>query len=327
MRAIRQYEFGPAENLRYEETDDPSPGSGQVRIAVHASGVHLIDTAIRAGTGIGPFPPPKLPMTPGREVAGVIDLVGSDVDESWLGRQVVAHLGQASGGYAELAIAGVNALQPVPDGVSDEIAVATIGTGRTAMAVLDEANITSADVVLVTAAAGGIGSILVQAGLNAGAAVIGLAGGEAKVERVRALGATFAIDYNQPDWPRQVRAVLDTRAITVALDGVGGEPGRAALELLGVGGRLIMFGWSAGEPPALTAADLFGRGLTVSVPIGGRITSVPGRLRALEDQALAEVAAGRIVPLVNEPFALAEAAQAHRALENRATIGKVVLKP
>src|SRR3954469_23091452 len=101
MHAIRLHEFGPPENLRYEELIDPSPGEDQVRIAVEAAGVHLIDTSIRAGRSGGPFPLPALPMTPGREVAGRV--VGD-------GRRVVAHLGQAAGGYASLAVAPVAAL-------------------------------------------------------------------------------------------------------------------------------------------------------------------------------------------------------------------------
>ena len=106
MHAIRLHEFGPAENLRYEEVVDPRPGARQVRIAVAAAGVHLIDTKLRAGAQMGPLPLPELPTIPGREVAGVIDALGIDVDEGWLGRRAVAHLGPASGGYADLAASG-----------------------------------------------------------------------------------------------------------------------------------------------------------------------------------------------------------------------------
>ncbi len=324
MHAIRQYEFGPAENLRHEEVPDPEPGAGQVRIRVGAAGVHLLDTFIRAGMTGGPFPPPTLPMTPGREVAGVVDRLGAEVEPDLLGRRVVAHLGMASGGYAELAVVAATSVQHVPDAVSDTAAVATIGTGRTTMAVLNSAKITADDVVLVLAAAGGIGSFAVQAARNAGAAVIGLASGP-KLAVVHALGAHHAIDYTADGWPDLVREALGEREVTVALDGVGGKAGRHALELLGTSGRLIMFGSSSGETLELSAGDFYGRGLTVSVPIGQRLARDPELRRALESQALAEVSAGRIVPLVNEPIPLAEAARAHLALENRATTGKVVL--
>src|SRR5690242_17241477 len=189
MHAIRLHAFGPAENLRYEEVDDPSPGPGEARIAVAAAGVHLIDTVIRSGRRRGPLPLPDLPAIPGREVAGVVDALGVGVDEDLLGRRVVTHLGPAGGGYAELAVRDVDALRPIPDGVSEDAAVAMIGTGRTAMGILEVAEMRADDVALVTAAAGGLGSLLVQAARNAGATVVGAAGGEAKAERVRELGA------------------------------------------------------------------------------------------------------------------------------------------
>jgi NADPH2:quinone reductase len=111
---------------------------------VAAAGVHLIDTKLRSGVRMGPLPVPELPAIPGREVAGVVDTIGPGVAESWLGRRVVAHLGAASGGYAELAVR----VHVLPDGVADDIAVAMIGTGRTAMAILDAARIEDDDVVL-----------------------------------------------------------------------------------------------------------------------------------------------------------------------------------
>ena len=110
MHAIRQHEHGGPDVLRWEEVPDPEPGPGQVRVAVEAAGVHLLDTSIRAGETGGPFPPPELPMTPGREVAGKVDGLGPDADPSWLGRRVVVHLGMASGGYAERAVADQDAL-------------------------------------------------------------------------------------------------------------------------------------------------------------------------------------------------------------------------
>jgi NADPH2:quinone reductase len=326
VRAVRQHEFGPAGNLLLEEVPDPRPAAGQVRIAVRAAGVHLADTAIRAGVVSGPFQRPELPMTPGREVAGVVDGLGDGVDPAWLGRSVVTHLGMASGGYAELAVADAASLHTLPDRLDHAVAVAMIGTGRMTMGILDVARPAPGDVVLVTAAAGGIGTLLVQAARNAGATVVGVAGGAAKVERVRTSGAAIAVDYTVPGWADAVREALDGREVTVALDGVGGEPGRAALDLLGAGGRLVLFGWSSGEPTRFTSADLFERGLSASVALGPRILKIPGGLRGLEERSLAEAAAGRLVPAV-QAFALEDAAAAHTALETRATTGKVVLVP
>jgi NADPH:quinone reductase len=326
VHAIRQHEFGPAGNLIYEEVADPTPAEDQVRIAVEAAGVHLLDTTIRKGQSGGPFPLPDLPMTPGREVAGRVDAVGQGVDEAWRGRRVVAHLGMASGGYAELALAPVVALHELPDALAADVAVAMIGTGRTTMGILEVAEPTPEDVVLVTAAAGGIGSLLVQAAHNVGAIVVGAAGGPDKVERARELGADVGVDYGEPEWPKVVQEALEGRHVTLALDGVGGEIGRGALELLGPGGRIVMFGWSSGEPLQITTSDLYAGGITASAAVGPRIMQRPGGMRDLETRALAEAAAGGIVPLLTR-FPLADAARAHAALEARQTIGKTVLVP
>jgi NADPH2:quinone reductase len=320
MRAIRQQRFGPPEELRYEEVADPIPREGQVLIAVEAAGVHFVDTVIRRGGADGPFLRPELPMVPGREVAGMVDAVGPGVDASWLGRRVVAHLGMAGGGYAEQALVTIGALHQIPPPLGAEEAVAMIGTGRTALAILDAVAPIAQDVVVVTAAASGLGSLLVQAVRNVGAAVVGLAGGPAKVERARALGAAVAADYLQADWPDRVREGLAGRQVSLVLDGVGGAPGRAAVDLLGEGGRLVVFGAASGEPVTLTTWDLMGRGLTATA------LRRPAELRGLEARALAEAAAGRLVPLVQR-FPLAAAAAAHAAIEARATVGKVVLVP
>lgn len=246
------------------------------------------------------------------------------VDERWLGKRVAAHLGQANGGYAELAVREVHALHELAEGLANDVAVAMIGTGRTTVAILEEAGLNSDDVVLVTAAAGGIGGLLVQAERNAGATVIAVAGGAAKVDQARALGATIVVDYTASDWAERVRAALAGRAVTLVLDGVGGTSGRAALELLGPGGRAVLFGWSSGAPHGLSDQDLAARGVTATTVLGPRILN---RLRELEQRALAAAATGELMPVVSASFPLAAAADAHRALESRGTVGKVLLKP
>ena len=324
MQAIRHHEFGPPEVLRLEELPDLHPGPDQVRIAVEAAGVHLLDTSIRAGESSGPFPPPTLPMTPGREVAGVVDEVGAGVDPGILGARVVAHLGAASGGYATQAVAPLEALRSIPDGLDAAGAVALIGTGRTAMAVLDHAAVAADDVVVITGAAGGLGTLLIQAARNAGAVVVGLAGGAKKVAAIEEVGAHVAVDYDQPGWTDVVREHLEGREATLVLDGVGGERGRGAFDLLGPGGRIVLFGAASGSITPFTSAELADRALSASWSIGPAMMKRFGGLEPLERQALAEAAAGRLVPVVQR-FALADAAGAHRAVEQRGTIGKTVL--
>jgi NADPH2:quinone reductase len=326
MRAIRLHEFGPASNLILEELPDPQPGDGQVRIVVEAAGVHVLDTTIRSGASGGPFPLPELPTIPGREVAGVVDAVGAGADPALIGRRVVAHLGMASAGYASLAVANEAALQFLPDHLDAATAVAMIGTGRTTAGVLQAAAIRHDDVVLIPAAAGGMGSLLVQEATHLGAFTVGLAGGAEKVASVLALGADAAIDYRVPGWPDAVQEALGDREVTLVIDGVGGEVGRAAFELLGAGGRFVIFGYTAGAPTAITSDELLTTGQTVTGALGPALLRRPGGIRELESIALARAADGIWKPLVTR-FPLAEAGAAHQALTDRQTQGKVVLIP
>lgn len=323
MHAVRLYAFGPAENLTYEQVEDPVPGPGQVRIAVAAAGVHLLDAALRAYHR-GPLPElPALPTVPGREVAGVVDALGDGADKLWFGKRVVAHLGFAPGGYAERAVASVDRVHEIPANLDFAAAVAMIGTGRTALGIVGFAEPGPDDVVVVPAAAGGIGTLLVQYARNS------------KRHRDRARGRPRQ-DRPRPGERRRPRRRLHRRLLaregprpprgrltTLVYDGVGGEAARQAVALLGPGGRHLVFGWSAegiseGRGYAV-------EGLSESV-LGPEMLRRAGGLRALELRALAEAAHGRLRPAVTR-FPLAEAAAAHRALENRGTIGKVVLEP
>lgn len=312
MRAVRHHTFGPADVLRLEDLPDPRPAAGEVRIAVQAAGVHVLDTLIRSGQMAPTTPSPGLPTVPGREVAGVVDEVGPDADPRWLGRRVVAHLGPgASGGYAELAVVDQARVHDIPDGLDARTAVAAIGTGRTAAGVLAHAAITADDVVVVTSAAGGLGTLLLQGARAAGARAVGLAGGS-KLGVVRQHGADVAIDDRDPAWAGRLRAAQPR--LTLLLDGRGGIVARTAHGLLEPGGRMVRFsgdqeGYDAPDRPVV---DVLGPAIT-------------GRLVEFEREALAAAVDGSRVPYVGSVFALADAAAAHRALEERTAVGKVVL--
>ncbi|MBT2414679.1 zinc-binding dehydrogenase [Streptomyces sp. ISL-12] len=328
MYAVRQYVFGPPETLVYEEVDPSVPGPGEVVLTVTAAGVHLMDTVLRAGREMG-MALPRLPMTPGREAAGVVDTVGSGVDTGWIGARVVAYLGnERSGGYATHAVAAADSLHRVPDGVDDATAVAMVGTGRTAVGVLEQAALSAEDIVVVTAAAGGMGILLVQAARRAGARVIGLAGGAHKTETVLGQGADGAVDYTLPGWERRLGQALRGEASTVVFDGVGGRLGRGAAETLGSGGRHLYYGWASDEGhfTTFTDAELERYGITSRLVVGPSLFALPGGIRRLETTALDGAAQGVFRPVV-QSFSLAHAAQAHSALETRQTMGKVVLRP
>ena len=218
-------------------------------------------------------------------------------------------------------------LHEIAERVGWAAAVASIGTGRTALIILDLARLTESDVVLVTAAAGGIGNLLIQAAVrHPGATVVGLGGGAEEVVRVRELGADVAVDYTEPGWPDRVRVALGGREASLVLDGVGGEVLERAAQLLGRGGRIVSFGWASGQPSALNEAELAERGIEQSWMVGPK-AAPRGDLRALETRSLAATSNGDWVPLVNPPYKLAEAAAAHIALERRETVGKVALTP
>jgi NADPH:quinone reductase len=319
VKAIRLHSFGPPENLVLDDLPDLEPGPGQIRIAVESSGVHLLDTTLRRGEA-GPVPLPELPTVPGREVAGVVDVVGPDTDHSWLGQRVVAHLGQVPGGYAEQAVTSADQLFPVPDDVSFPHAVAAVGTGRTAQGIVELEPPAGDDVVLVLSAAGGLGWLLMQSALAAGATVVAAARGS-RTDVLSELRPDLVVDYGRPGWVDQVR---DLGGVTLVYDGVGGDLGRAALELLRPGGRLVMFGFSAGTPTEVTTDDLVGRGITAGWSLGPRMMALPGGIPGLAGRALDKVAAGGWRPLVST-YPLADAARAHADLEGRRALGKVVL--
>ncbi|MBK6019507.1 zinc-binding dehydrogenase, partial [Streptomyces sp. MBT53] len=221
----------------------------------------------------------------------------------------------------ESAVVDVDRVHEIPGNLDFAQAVAMIGTGRTAMGIVQFSELGPDSVVIVPAAAGGLGTLLVQYARHAGATVIGLAGGPEKTALTRANGAHLAVDYTDPEWPQKVKAWLDGRHATTVFDGVGGTVAREATALLGPTGRHIVFGWSSGEPYALEGTSVQVLGPAMMQKAGG-----PSPIRTLELRALTEAAESRLVPAI-ERFPLSAAAEAHQALETRQTTGKVVLEP
>ncbi|MEU7894308.1 zinc-binding dehydrogenase [Nonomuraea sp. NPDC049152] len=303
MRAIVMDEFGGPEVLRPRMVDDPVPGEGQVLVEVAFASITFVETQVRAGTG--PFAPPDLPRTPGNGVGGRIVAVGDGVDAGLVGTTVVTTTGGV-GGYASLAVASAADVVPVPEGVALKDAVALLADGRTAVMLHEQAEIEPGERVLVLAAGGGVGGLLLQLAAASGAEVIGAARGKrALVER----HGSF-VDYSAEGWAR-------TLEVDVVFDGVGGGVGTEALTALRPGGRASVYGMASGS---WSRTD----GLPITVIERGGPPS-PRELRRLVARALELAAEGRLSPTIGQTYPLEEAASAHRAIEARQTTGKTLL--
>jgi NADPH2:quinone reductase len=325
MKAIVIAEYGPPDVLTLRDVDDPHPTANQVVIEVKVAGVNFAETMRRSGKIPG-FGSGTLPYIAGNEVGGPIVEIGTGVDPALLGRLVVAQPG-GTGGYAERAAVDATLLHPVPDGLALPDAVALLAQGRTALGVAKQAGINASDRVLILAAGGGVGSLLIQVARNAGAGtIVGAAHGQAKLDLARQLGADIAIDYGQPNWLAQVREATGGNPIDVIFDGVGGEIGRAAFDLLRDGsGRMIVFGMSSGQPTQVPEDEVARRNVAL-IGLGSK-RDLSFDIPALIAEALKEGAAGRLKPIIGQTYPLAAAADAHRAIESRATVGKTLLIP
>jgi NADPH2:quinone reductase len=309
MRVVWMREFGGPEVLVPGEAPDPGAGDGQVVVEVAFANITFVETQMRAG-GPGPFRP-ELPIVPGNGVGGVISAVGAGVDPDLAGQRVVTSTG-GSGGYAQRVAVDASAVFPVPDGLALDAAVALLADGRTATGLIHATGVRPGERVLVEAAAGGVGGLLVQLAKAAGASVVGAAGGPAKVAQV--FGADHVVDYRSPDWTSEAGEV------DVVFDGVGGDIGTAAFRLLRPGGRMAIYGLASGSWAEVSEEDAAARGVSLVRGIGG-----PEELRTFTKSALAEAAEGRLTPLIGQRFPLAQAAEAHAAMESRTTFGKTLL--
>ncbi|MBV9450927.1 MAG: zinc-binding dehydrogenase [Streptosporangiaceae bacterium] len=305
MRAVVLKDFGAPDNLVAEDVADPEPGPGQVLIDVEIANITFVETQIRAGRAPNPAMAPRLPAILGNGVGGV---------DATTGQRVITTTG-GSGGYAQRAVVDSSWTIPVPAGLALEDAVALLADGRTATALLRATMPRPGETVLVEAAAGGVGSLLVQLARNAGARVIAAAGGPRKMALAREIGADQAVDYTESGWAAQAGAV------DVVYDGVGGEIARDAFGLLRDGGRMIMYGAAGGAFAAIADADAVRRG--TSLIRGAQVS--PEQMRELTMSALGEAAAQRLRPVICQTFPLERAADAHRAIERRETVGKTLL--
>jgi NADPH:quinone reductase len=318
VRAVVLHEFGPPGALVAAEVPDPVPGQGQALIEVEIANITFVETQLRAGRAPNPAMAPRLPTILGNGVGGVVASVGAGVDPALVSSRVITTTG-GSGGYAELVAVDAAGLIPVPDDLGLAEAVALLADGRTALWLVRSAAVRAGETALVEAAAGGVGSLLVQLAHAAGASVVAAAGGERKLKLAADLGAAVTVDYTEPGWAERLRERLG--GVDVAFDGVGGQAGQAAFGLVRAGGRFCQFGMASGAFARIPDGEAGRRRVTLLR--GAQIT--PEETRALARAALAEAVAGRLRPVIGQRFPLEGAADAHAAIESRATIGKTLL--
>ena len=323
-RAIRIHETGGAERLRWEEIEIAPPGSGEALVRHTAVGVNYIDVYHRTGL----YPVPGLPAVLGVEAAGVVEAIGPGVTTVETGERVAYASGQL-GAYAERARVPAERLVRLPASISDEQAAALMLKGLTAQYLLRRTHrVQRGDTILFHAAAGGVGLIACQWAKHLGATVIGTVGSDAKAPLARANGCDHVIVYTREHFPERVRALTGGAGVTVVYDSVGQATFDDSLDCLAPLGLMVSFGNASGPVPPVNPAILAMKGsLFLTRPTLVTYTAKREDLLAAAEELFGVVASGAVRVTINHRYPLAEAAAAHRALEQRGTTGSIVLIP
>lgn len=309
MNVVEVTSFGGPEVLAIKQAADPVAGPGQVVIGVSVVDVMSIDAQLRGGWGQDwyPFRPP---FVPGTGVAGRVLSVGEGVDPAWIGKRVAALL--PAGGYAERAVAELDTLVAVPDGVGSRAAAALIQVGPAALSLVDAAELKPGTRVLVTGAGGALGLPLVRLAAAAGAEVTAAAHYPAKREAAGRFGATTTLGYDEL-----------TGGFDVVFDGAGDQVGSAAFHLVERGGTFFAYGVPSGATAQVDPGEAEARGVRL---VGmEQVQFTPERFKRLAERTMAETAAGRLATVIGLAVPLERAAEAHAALASRELVGKAVL--
>ena len=322
-RAVRLHTPGAAENMRVEVIDLPEPQAGEVQLRQTAIGFNFIDIYQRRG-----FYPLPLPTGLGHEAAGVVEAVGSGVSDIRVGERV-GYINAGLGAYADRRNVPAEKLVKLPAGMSDEKAAALLFKGLTAQYLLRKTyRVGQGDLILVHAAAGGVGQILCRWGKALGATVIGTVGGPAKREQALKAGADHVIDYLKPDWVKTFLEVSGGRKANAVYDSVAKDTFLHSLDCAAPFGYVILFGAASGPAPAIEPELLNKKGcLFLTRPSVFPHNADVKTLRANAEDLLAAVKAGAVDVEIGARFPLAEIVAAHRAVESRATQGAVVITP
>ncbi|HEY0613397.1 MAG TPA: quinone oxidoreductase [Candidatus Elarobacter sp.] len=324
MKAIRVDRTGGPEVLQLAEVPPPAPGPGEALVRQATCGINYIDVYFRTG-----LYKRDLPFVVGREGAGVVEAVGAGVTEVQAGDRVAYAQTPHLGGYAEYNAVPARELVPVPDGVDDDDACAVMLQGMTAhYLVNDTFRLEPGHVALVHAAAGGVGSTLVQLAKARGATVIATVGTEAKAELARAFGADHVIVYAKEDFAEATRRIAGDHGVDVAYDSVGKDTWERSLALLRPRGTLALYGASSGPVPPIDPQKLSAAGsVFFTRPTLVDYIRTRDELLHRTNELFAMIANGELDVRIGARYPLADAAQAHRDLESRKTTGKLLLKP
>ena len=309
--------------MLWEDLETRPPAKGEALVRHTAIGLNFIDVYERTGLYAG-----TLPTGLGHEAAGVVEAVGRGVRGVSVGQRV-AYAVSTTGAYAEEAVVPADRLVPVPDDVSDQLAAAALLKGLTAQVLLRRTyRVTKGTVVVVHAAAGGVGSILVQWAGHLGARVIAVVGSAAKVDAVRTLGCRDVLVLGQDDLPARVRELSDGQGAHVVYDSVGKDTFFASLDSLRPLGLMVSYGNASGPVPPIAPLELARRGsLFLTRPVlFSYVTGRSGLLRSAKE--LFDVVGQGVVRIeIGQTYALRDVQRAHRDLQERRTVGSTVLLP
>lgn len=316
MKAIRVNELGGADKLSLEDVEKPTPKADEVLIKVAAAGINYADTMMRSGNYLTK---PDLPLTLGYEAAGTVEELGAEVKNLQVGQRVLATT--SSGGYAEFATAKAATVIPIPAELGFSESTALLVQGLTALGLLNETK--AGQTILIHAAAGGVGTLLVQLAKIKGLKVIGTASSEQKLQMVADLGADYAINYSEDDWTDEVLKATDGKGVDWIIEMVGGDIVAKNLQVLATYGTMWVYGSASGEDFKVSVLSLMPKNHIIR---GYWLMneSVENRIKFTKE-LLENLGAGRLKIQVTE-FPLEKAREAHEAIENRKTMGKVVLK-
>lgn len=322
MKSVRVHEFGGRDALKVDDVPVPEPGDDEARVKVEVTGVNFLDIYQRMGRWQG-----AMPFTLGQEAAGVVDAVGPNVTGVKVGDRVA--YASVQGSYAEFAIVPAWKLVSIPSGVESQQAVAAMVQGITAHYLTHGTYpLKEGDTVLVHAAGGGTGALLVQVAKLRGARVIGTVSNEEKAGIARAAGADEVILYTQTDFESEVKRLTGNKGVDVVYDSVGKDTFEKSLNCLRTRGCMVLFGAASGPVPAIDPMVLLAKGsIYLTRPFIGHYMADRDELLQRVNDIFNWIANGNLRIHIDRTFPLAEVAEAHRYLEERRSKGKVLLIP